>query len=368
MFVCHTKFFRVGALLSIAWLPGCAPRAQVSTYNVPKPDQVFEANHVESSAPLEQQGGELVAQRMLAAMITKETKTWFFKLMGQNDVVAGQAQAFRDWISSVQFTDGAPPEPEWVAPPGWSQLPASGMRFATMAIDGAAVEATVIPLPTPPGDADEYVLSNVNRWREQLQLDEIGANELTEHTEIIELPDAKAVLAEFSGQAPTDGRPPFAGGGLARPGQANDGPRPQAVPDFDVPDGWAPTAGSAISKAAFIVDGNNGTSVVITATDLPASDLLSNVNRWRSQIQLDTIDAAQLEADVQTLDVDGHPGKFVELVAPETASPRESILAVVINVGEFSWFIKLRGDSELAEMEKQHFLGFVASFKFARAR
>jgi len=66
--------------------------------------------------------------------------------------------------------------------------------------------------------------------------------------------------------------------------------------------------------------------------------------------------------------VDGHPGKFVELVAPETASPRESILAVVINVGEFSWFIKLRGDSELAEMEKQHFLGFVASFKFARAR
>ena len=57
-------------------------------------------------------------------------------------------------------------------PEGWHARPASGMRYATVAIDtsGEPLELSVTPLRTPPGDFQEYVLANVDRWRQQLGL------------------------------------------------------------------------------------------------------------------------------------------------------------------------------------------------------
>ena len=73
-----------------------------------------------------------------------------------------------------------PPKPstqgalKWSLPRGWSELPGSGMRFATFKapFDGK-LEATVVVLPGPAGGE----LANVNRWRGQIGLaglDEAG--------------------------------------------------------------------------------------------------------------------------------------------------------------------------------------------------
>lgn len=73
----------------------------------------------------------------------------------------------------------APAAPEkssalrWDAPQGWTELPGSGMRLATLTPPGGGAEATVVALPGDVGGA----LANVNRWRGQIGLpafDEAG--------------------------------------------------------------------------------------------------------------------------------------------------------------------------------------------------
>jgi hypothetical protein len=64
------------------------------------------------------------------------------------------------------------------------------------------------------------------------------------------------------------------------------------------------------------------------------------------------------------MDFAGVAGKFVELVAPEDASPRETILGVIAIRGDQSWFVKLKGDSKLAAREKERFETFVKSIRF----
>jgi hypothetical protein len=66
-----------------------------------------------------------------------------------------------------------PPRPagtgalKWTAPKGWTEQPASGMRFATLIPPGAGkVEMSVVVLPGAAGGE----LANVNRWRSQIGL------------------------------------------------------------------------------------------------------------------------------------------------------------------------------------------------------
>jgi hypothetical protein len=66
-----------------------------------------------------------------------------------------------------------PPHPtgqgalQWVLPKGWTESPASGMRFATLNPPGPGkVELSVVVLPGPAGGE----LANVNRWRGQIGL------------------------------------------------------------------------------------------------------------------------------------------------------------------------------------------------------
>lgn len=75
------------------------------------------------------------------------------------------------------------------------------MRFATLEFGPAdnSLELTVIPLPIPPGDRSAYVLSNVNRWRQQMNLDPITAAELDKQSEKIELDGATAVVVDLRG-------------------------------------------------------------------------------------------------------------------------------------------------------------------------
>jgi len=60
----------------------------------------------------------------------------------------------------------------WEVPPGWRQLPASGMRLASFAPEGAdeASLVTLIVLPEGAGSLED----NLRRWREQVGLSATG--------------------------------------------------------------------------------------------------------------------------------------------------------------------------------------------------
>lgn len=63
-------------------------------------------------------------------------------------------------------------ELQYTVPAGWSQLPATGIRKATLQIEGAELSVLVFP-----GDVGGE-LANINRWREQIGLSPIEASQL----------------------------------------------------------------------------------------------------------------------------------------------------------------------------------------------
>jgi len=165
---------------------------------------------------------------------------------------------------------------------------------------------------------------------------------------------------------------PFAGGGSA-PLPADHppiaGPTTSAAPKssaggklrYEAPASWTAGTPNAFSLAAFKATAD-GKQVDITVSSA-GGDLHSNVNRWRGQIGLPPVDRAELAKTAQKIETFGTSGDFVELIGPEGADKRRTILGVRVDAGEGTLFVKLIGDSELAAREKSNFEAFVKSLR-----
>ena len=194
-----------GALLAIV---GCKPAEEIQTYSVPKEVEVPEVAEVPQ--------GELPAGRTLGAIVVRPAKGWFFKLMGPAGAVAAHSGEFDAFVKSLHFDEQG--GPQWTVPAGWRESPQKApMRYATLMIDAnpKPLELTVSELPHGSEDESEYILKNVNRWRNQLQLPPIGRQDLASETSTVELDGASAITVNIEGKlAPQSmGRPPFAPGG-----------------------------------------------------------------------------------------------------------------------------------------------------------
>ena len=79
------------------------------------------------------------------------------------------------------------------------------------------------------------------------------------------------------------------------------------------------------------------------------------------QLKLEPINQEQLEGDIVDLKAGNAKGKFVSLPgASETI-----LVAVFPAAGGNSWFVKLRGDREIAGKQTKAFKSFVSSLRFA---
>ena len=54
------------------------------------------------------------------------------------------------------------------------------------------------------------------------------------------------------------------------------------------------------------------------------------------------------------------------MFGPADAAPRQAILGVIAPREDRTWFIKLTGSPDLAAVEKERFLEFVASIRFTK--
>jgi len=317
---------------------------------------------------------------MLAAVIPRPGQSWFFKLVGPEKIVAKQREPFLALVRSIRLgSDNGPPQ--WDLPEGWSQQPGSGMRYATIrpVPEEPSVELSVIPLPTAGGNETDYVLSNINRWRNQLGLSAIAATELdaapsldeSRATDtIIRVPlenDIAAIFVNLSGsRSASPGRGgPFSAGMTPRGPMVQRGAGDSATTSltYDVPEGWKEAAASGIRKASFRIS-QGDQAAEITVIDLPESSLAANVNRWRGQIALPPLSPAEIDEQAKAIEIDGHPGHYLEMWGDEAAQPREAILAAIVNIDGQSWFIKLRGDAAVATAQRDAFRGFLESISF----
>ena len=325
---------------------GCWKSDQITRYQVEKPDGI------------------------VAAIIQNGAQAWFFKMAGPRQEVSAKADAFRTFIKSVRFSGPDDKDPTWQLPDGWRRQPGQGMRHATLQIGAAdrPLELTVTALPLGGDDPDQQILMNVNRWRGQLGLPAIEMSRLSEETDQIARADGTARLFNRNGHlGPSPGAPT---GASTRPPPMRRPPGPAAAnlsqaPTYETPEGWNEVRATDMRKAAFNVsDGQQ--QALITVIDLSerAGDLLPNVNRWRRQVKLGPITHEQLDRQAEEIKVGGAVGHYVELVGPEDAKPRKSILGVIVLTEGKSWFIKLTGDAPLAEREKGRFKSFVNSIRF----
>lgn len=369
-------------LLALVTL-GCH-RDEIASYSIPKQSQVDEQNVVVPDE-LKNAGGP---DRMLAAILLYDDDGWFFKLTGPREPVGSQADSFRDFLASIRFANSGSiaSTPEWDLPEGWTSSVAGETAaggFATIEVpnaNGDSLKLTVSRLPTSSWTEAEYKLANINRWRKQIGLPEMGRAHLTALTERIETADGEATLVDLTGTlSSTGGMPPFAGmsGGGNAPFAGGAAPRRDPAANesvsmkYDRPEGWqdaplsASRGGITLNYAAAFKVGEPGRQVDITVSEFPATGnemLRMNVNRWRQQVGLPPASDAGIADSLESISLANQEAKYIELV-PESDGT-DMILGAIAEAKGRTWFFKLIGDRATAERERQHFREFVQSARF----
>ena len=198
---------------------GCGEQETIRRYQVAKPQPT---------------------RRLLGAIVPRGEQYWFFKVTGSRDALESQAEHFLSLIKSLRFPDDLKAPPAWTLPAGWSQTEGSGFRYATIEIKSRreTLQLSVTKLPRSGGDDAAYVLSNVNLWRQQLDLVPFDASQLAASATQLSLPASDKVTAtvvDFLGSAARGG----GHGGMA----AGATPQPPAASEpplrYTLPDGWS---------------------------------------------------------------------------------------------------------------------------------
>jgi hypothetical protein len=200
-----------------------------------------------AGTPPEAQG----KSRILAAVLRREGTAWFFKMTGDDDLVAGEKAHFVEFLRSMNFTAGenataelppnhpvtgglpsahppvgnlpaahppignvpgpaansAPAEqnhPKWNVPGSWKEVSGGQFLVAKFLIAGTGDSHAAVNVSTSAGDGGG-LSGNINRWRGQLGLDQLGAREVEQLAKPFPVPDGKAKLVELSGSDPRTG-------------------------------------------------------------------------------------------------------------------------------------------------------------------
>jgi hypothetical protein len=363
-------------------LAGCGKAPEIAVYSVPKPDAVWAANHLgdkpRPSVSAEADEGDaegVVEDRILGAIIPWKNELWFFKLSGPEAKVLADLVPMTDLVKALSF--GEDGKPAWKLPEGWSQKPGSEFRYATLVLP-SGMEIAVSSLPRQES-LDEQLLLNVNRWLGQLQQREWSADQLSEKATKFEAGEQKLpvtfvnLTGRMGGGPPMGGgRGPFAGGGAAGGGAPPAAPKPPAAPaaagnklEWTAPPGWKSISPGPFASAAFeVVDGDAKLKVTISPLPTQGNDLLANVNRWRGQVGLPELGAADLPATLTKIPVLGGEANLVRLDgAAPGGGAKTSIHGVIAVDGDRTWFIKLQGPTDLATREQARFEEFAKSLK-----
>ena len=313
----------------------------------------------------------------------------------------------------------AQPGLHWEAPAGWQPQAASGLRVASFlapAQGGAGADVSIVTFGGAGGDT----LANINRWRGQLKLAPITAEQLPAEVSGIEAPAGHLSVADIRGEA-EQGKAAarILGAWLEQPGQVwffkmmgpvdvvesqkdafygllrsvslgaaapvaahaepggarmasntNDLPHGNfavvptnegdaAALTWQAPSDWKAKPATAIRKGSFaIARGAEEADLSITAFPGDVGGLSANVNRWRGQVGLQPVDDSSMGTVTESFDANGLHFTLVDFAGPEPSGPQR-ILAAFAPWQGGTWFFKLTGPAALVEDEKPAFVAFL---------
>lgn len=136
--------------------------------------------------------------------------------------------------------------------------------------------------------------------------------------------------------------------------------------DWTVPAGWVEQPAGSMRVGSFLVKGPGGRTADMSVIPLSgqAGGDLSNINRWRGQIQLNPISEGEMNDLIEIRSFGGKKMKIVEFAsdAPLTESNRKQrILAAIFVQGDQSWFFKMMGDDDVVKEAKPAFFEFLSN-------
>lgn len=353
--------FRPNCLVTIICLLGvlgCQKAEEIVVHRIPKtqseldrlraaPEPARRSSHAQVAVP----------SRMVVALALREDATWFFKVSGPVDQVSLTEPVWREFFGSIKFASNG--KPQWDLPTDWKVGPERSMRYATLLMTGTSppLEMSISSL-----GPNQDLVSNVNRWRGQLQLDPTAKDAL----DLNKIPYAEGELLLF------DQTGISTGGGMGGPmmrGPMQGGPpsvasEPTDSITYDNPDGWQAGPSNSIVKARLLKAADEK-KAQITVVEMPASanEWGPNVIRWAGEIGMNSITVDEIADRTTEVIVGGIESMQIHLVEAEDEYDKATI-AVMAKRGQSAWFFKISGDKEVVTASKSEFEQFLSSIKF----
>lgn len=148
--------------------------------------------------------------RILAAILTDQNSSCFFKMMGETSLVSRQRNIFLQFLRSVRIVT---PEsrkehvtsPSWKIPKNWEEQPTRAMRKASFLVRGPNHTQADISITSLSGSAGG-VLANVNRWRTQINLPPLTEKTLPNQIRHIPLREQQILWVNMLGTQSLSGK------------------------------------------------------------------------------------------------------------------------------------------------------------------
>lgn len=194
------------------------------------------------------------------------------------------------------------------------------------------------------------------------KLDPASTTPAPSGTSATELSSGAKSEAPSSGASPTE--PPSSVIGSV--GDAtNDGATTHSAAEaagfaFEVPSGWRRAPDRPSRAFSFFAGPGEDLQCYLTALDGDAGGLLANVNRWRGQLGLTSIESGQLDL-MPTVSVLGHDARLVE-----SDGVGASLIGAACMGADRSVFVKMTGPKDLVKAQRGAFLTFCGSLKDVR--
>ena len=149
------------------------------------------------------------ASRIVTAIVHRNEASWFYKLAGDAALVTAQKPVFIEFLKSIRLkeapTQSSAPvasstKPNWTVPKHWTEIAAGQMQMAKFNVPergSARAEVSVSIFPNDTGGT----LANVNRWRKQIGLPEVGSSELPSMVSPLDPSSPDAILVDMKSES-----------------------------------------------------------------------------------------------------------------------------------------------------------------------
>ena len=355
----------IPALLLAPW--GCQEQPRVSEYVV-APDANMTSGSTSGGS-----NADATPARTLAAAIYRPDATWFFKLMGNPEAVAGQQKNFETLLGSLGV-DGKSGELAWKLPEGWTETKGQGLRFATLKPPGEpGLEVAVNRFEGVAGS----LLANVNRWRGELGLADLKEDELKPVVTERKVGDLTVQAVDLAGTRKP--RQAMAGMPGATPPMARARPTGNAAAaisgardaagklSYKLPPGWRDSE-KKVMFAARVIEVASAPGVRVTLSPLKpeGNSVPDNVNRWRSQMGLAPEEAGALEKGLAKIKLESgaEEALLVDITGKGPMGGEQRLLGAIIRRADALWFVKLTGEPTEVAGVREGFDNLVRSLKF----